>query len=138
MKLNQPVSVIMTSEVHTVQDKDSLDRAISLIRKHHIRHLPVLRGEKVVGILSSTDVNRVTFDTIFDNQDSSDEPILEMLTIPQIMSSNPKTVKPSDSIRSVAEMFITEDFHAAPVVEDGVLKGIVSTTDVIRCLLNGD
>jgi CBS domain-containing protein len=135
MKRREPISAIMTTHVHTVQETDSLSQAVNIIRKNHIRHLPVMRGERVVGILSSTDINRLTFGALFENQDGADEAILEMLQIPQVMSSNPKTVSPADPIRDVAELFTVEDFHAVPVVEEGILKGIVSTTDILRYML---
>jgi CBS domain-containing protein len=61
--------------------------------------------------------------------------MLEMLSIPQVMTSKPRSVTSDDSIKDVAEIFVSEDFHALPVVDDGVLKGIVTTTDVIRYML---
>jgi acetoin utilization protein AcuB len=72
---------------------------------------------------------------LFENQEGADEAVLEMLSIPQVMTAKPRMVDPNDLIRDVAEIFANEEFHALPVVEDGVLKGIVTTTDVIRYML---
>jgi CBS domain-containing protein len=61
-----------------------------------------------------------------------------MLTIPQVMSHKPRVVKESDTIKQVAEVLASEEFHALPVVKDNdesVLAGIVTTTDVIRYML---
>ena len=136
MNLGDNISNIMTGNVHSVKPEDELYRAIKLIRKHKIRHLPVVDQGTVVGIISSTDLNRLTFGGIFDNQDGTDEAILEMLTIPQVMTSRPRTVLENQSIREVAEIFAREGFHALPVVGvDGELKGIVTTTDIIKLLL---
>ncbi|TVR87438.1 MAG: CBS domain-containing protein [Saprospirales bacterium] len=135
MNMDQKVSEIMSTNVHSVKLTDNLHRAIRLIRKHKIRHLPVVDGKQIAGIISSTDLNRLTFGGIFDNQDSSDEAILEMLSIPQVMTSKPRTVNVNNTVTEVAEIFVKEGFHAMPVVENDVLAGIVTTTDVIKFML---
>ncbi len=136
MKKREPVSKIMTAEVAAVNESDKLADAVAIIRNKRIRHLPVMQGERVSGIISATDVNRLTFGSLFENQEGADEAVLEMLSIPQVMTSNPKTVSPEDSIKDVAEIFSKEQFHALPVVEGNELKGIVTTTDVIRYMLD--
>lgn len=135
MKKREPVKDIMTSNVFTVQENEKLARVIELFRKHKIRHLPVLSGKKISGMISRTDINRLTFGALFDNQEGADEAILEILSIPQVMTSKPKVVAITDSVKDVAEIFANEEFHALPVVEGEELKGIVTTTDVIKYLL---
>ena len=136
MKKREPISKIMTEEVAFVQESDKLAEAVSIIRRKKIRHLPVMKGNAVSGIISATDINRLTFGSLFENQEGADEAVLEMLSIPQVMTSKPRTVSPEDSIKDVAEIFSKEQFHALPVVEGEELKGIVTTTDVIRYMLD--
>lgn len=136
MKKREPVKDIMTSNVFTVQENEKLAKVIELFRKHKIRHLPVLSGKKISGMISRTDINRLTFGALFENQDGADEAILEILSIPQVMTSKPKVVSITDSIKEVAEIFANEEFHALPVVEGEDLKGIVTTTDLIKYLLD--
>ncbi len=135
MKKREPVSYIMTKDVYVVQETHRLTDAVAILKKHKIRHLPVMKGNEVSGIISRTDINRLTFGALFDNQEGSDEAVLEMLSITQVMTSKPRTVSPNDSIRDVAEIFAKEEYHALPVVENGELKGIVTTTDVISYML---
>lgn len=125
----------MTKNVATVQVSDDLHDVIDLVKKNHIRHVPVLEGHDVVGIISSTDINRLTFSSLFENQEGADEAILEMLSISQVMTQKPRTVEASLSIRDVAEILASEEYHALPVIENGQLVGIVTTTDVIKYLL---
>jgi len=136
MKKREPVSTIMTTNVFTVQENGTLQDVVNLFRKHKIRHIPVLSGNKIAGMISRTDINRLTFGALFDNQEGSEEAVLEILTIPQVMTSKLKSVNADDPIKEVAEIFSKEEFHALPVVEGDVLKGIVTTTDVIRYLLD--
>lgn len=135
MKKREPISSIMTTKVVAVQEQDKLQDVMEIFRKHKIRHLPVLSGKKIAGIISRTDINRLTFGALFENQEGADEAVLEILSIPQVMTSKLKMVNPNDSIRDVAEIFATEEFHALPVVEGEELKGIVTTTDIIKYML---
>lgn len=135
MKKREPVKEIMTKEVYSVQENQKLSTVLELFRKHKIRHLPVLNGKKISGIISRTDINRLTFGALFENQEGADEAVLEILSIPQVMTGKPRVVQENDTIKSVAEIFASEEFHALPVVENGELRGIVTTTDVIRYML---
>ena len=135
MKRREPISHIMTKNVATVQVSDDLHDVIDLVKKNHIRHVPVLEGHDVVGIISSTDINRLTFSSLFENQEGADEAILEMLGISQVMTQKPRTVEATLSIKEVAEILASEEYHALPVIENGQLAGIVTTTDVIKYLL---
>jgi CBS domain-containing protein len=135
MKRREPISHIMTKNVLTVKVTDDLHEVIDLIKKNHIRHLPVLEGKEIVGMISRTDINRLTFSSLFENQEGADEAVLEMLTIQQVMTQKPRTVEASLSIREVAEILTKEEYHALPVVENGSLVGIVTTTDIIKYML---
>lgn len=135
MKKREPLSHIMTKSVITVNQNDDLKKVVEKLKANSIRHIPVVNGKEVAGIISRTDINRLTFGALFDGQDGADEAILEMLTISQVMTSKPKTVSSDTIIRDLAEIFVKEEFHALPVVDNGELKGIVTTTDVMKYLL---
>ncbi|MBW1657474.1 CBS domain-containing protein [Flavobacterium quisquiliarum] len=135
MKKREPISHIMTKSVITVNQNDNLKNVVEKLKANSIRHIPVVNGKEVIGIISRTDINRLTFGALFDGQDGADEAILEMLTIPQVMTAKPKTVPSELIIRDLAEIFVKEEFHAAPVVDNGELKGIVTTTDVLKYFL---
>jgi len=135
MKKREPISHIMTKSVVTVNQNDDLTKVVEKLKSNSIRHLPVVNGKKVVGIISRTDINRLTFCALFDGQEGSDEAVLQMLTIPQVMTAKPKTVSSNTIIRDLAEIFSKEEFHALPVVDNDELQGIVTTTDVIRYFL---
>ena len=136
MKKREPVSHIMTKDVISVEENDKLNEVVAIFRKKGIRHLPVKKGGKVTGMISRNDINRLTFGALFDNQEGTDEAILQMLTIPQVMTAGLRTVSSDTSIREVAEIFSTAEYHSLPVVDDGELRGIVTTTDVIRYMLD--
>ena len=140
MKKNETVSAIMTEEVMTVQVKDDLQTARNLMVKNKIRHVPVFQGKKLVGIISRTDIDRLSFSTLFtdEGEEEGDEAAVDMLTIAQVMTHKPRVVTRAATIREVAQILTQEEFHALPVVDEkdaSKLAGIVTTTDVIRYLL---
>jgi CBS domain-containing protein len=135
MKHREPISKIMTANVYIVKESDPLREAVAAIQKNKIRHLPVLKGNEVCGIISSNDINRLMFGSLYDNQDGANEAIFDSLTIPQVMTTHPRTVSSHDTIKEVAEILSTSEFHALPVVDNGELKGIVTSTDIIKYML---
>ena len=75
MKKREPISHIMTKSVVTVNQNDDLTKVVEKLKSNSIRHLPVVNGKKVVGIISRTDINRLTFGALFDEQEGSDEAV---------------------------------------------------------------
>lgn len=135
MKKNEAVSYIMTKDVISVDENNKLAEVVRIFKKKNIRHLPVKNGKKITGMISRNDINRLTFGAIFDNQEQIDDAILDLLTIPQVMAANVHSVSSDTSIKEVAEIFSSAEYHSLPVVDDGELKGIVTTTDVIKYML---
>lgn len=136
MKKRKPVSDIMTRHVHTVDiAKDDLHSVMNLINSKHLRHVPVVHKDKLVGIISKSDINRLTFSSLFEGQEQADEAVLDMLKIEHVMTNGPKSVASTTTIREVAEILANEEYHSLPVVDDGELVGIVTTTDVIKYML---
>ena len=136
MKKGTPISAIMTKHVITLNTKDNLETAERLFKKHHIRHIPVVKGKKIIGMLSYTDLLRISFaDAVDETETDVDTLVYNMFTIDQVMAKNIVTVKSSATIKEVAKILATQEFHALPVVDNGILVGIVTTTDLINYLL---
>lgn len=137
MKQRVAVSKIMTDNLVKLNLNDSLTKAESLFKKNKIRHLPVVSGDEIVGMLSYTDLLRISFaDATDESGDSVETTVYDMFTLEQVMTSNVKTVDAEDNIKDVAEIFTSAEFHALPVVEDNKLVGIVTTTDIIKYLVS--
>ena len=132
-----PVSTIMTSELVTVNVDDGLDKAEHLLKKHRIRHIPVVEGRKIVGMLSMNDILRISFaDGAYREEDNISSSIYEMFTIKNLMRSKLEVVSSTDSIKDVAGRFVASEYHSIPVVDNGELVGMVTTTDMIKYLLS--
>jgi CBS domain-containing protein len=135
MKKGTPVSAIMSKDVITLNRTDDLDTAEHLFKKNKIRHIPVVSGKEIMGMLSLTDLLRISFAGAMDDEETSDTIVYNMFTIEQIMAQNLISVTSSTTIKEVAELLSKKEFHAIPVVDDGELMGIVTTTDLINYLI---
>ena len=134
---NVSVSTIMTSNVVKLNLSDSLTKAESLFKKHNIRHIPVVNGDAIVGMLSYTDLLRISFvDAAFDDEEVVDSTVYNMFTVQQVMAKNLVKVDSETTIKEVAEILAKKEFHALPVVANDVLVGIVTTTDLVKYLLD--
>ncbi|WP_396151053.1 CBS domain-containing protein [Flavobacterium sp.] len=136
MKKQVPVSTIMTKNVIKLNVTDDLTKAEMLFKKHHIRHIPVVNSNKIIGMLSYTDLLRISFVDAVDEEDEVvDVTVYNMFTVEQVMAKKLVTVSPETTIKEVAEILSSREFHALPVVEGDLLVGIVTTTDIIKYLL---
>ena len=136
MKRLEPISKIMTRELITLSLSDDLYTAEKLFKKHHIRHIPIVENEHIIGMLSYSDLKRISFLDSYDAHEVEiDNAIYDILSIQQLMVKNLVKVNSSITIKSVAEILATNEFHALPVVENDILVGIVTTTDLLKYLL---
>ncbi|QBN18735.1 CBS domain-containing protein [Flavobacterium nackdongense] len=137
MKHKVPVSTIMTKNVVKLNVSDTLTKAESLFKKHHIRHIPVVKDKLIIGMLSYTDLLRISFaDELDDEENTIDITIYNMFSVEQVMTKNLTTIFPETTIKEAAEILSKNEFHALPVIENGALVGIVTTTDLIKYLID--
>lgn len=136
MKQKVPVSTIMTKNIVKLNLSDDLTKAEMLFKKHHIRHIPVVYSNKIVGMLSYTDLLRISFaDAIDDDEDVVDTTVYNMFTVEQVMAKKIVSITPETTIKEAAEILASKEFHALPVCEGELLVGIVTTTDLIKYLI---
>lgn len=137
MKKNVPISTIMTTSIIKLNITDTLTKAETLFKKNHIRHIPVVNSNKIVGMLSYTDLLRISFADAVDEDDTIiDSTVYNMFSVEQVMSKNLVSVSPETTIKATAEILAKREFHALPVCEGDLLVGIVTTTDLIQYLID--
>ncbi len=136
MKRLEPVSKIMTKNLITLTLHDDLYEAEKLFKENHIRHIPIVEDEHIIGMLSCSGLERIGFLDSYDSDETKvDNAIYSMLNIGQLMVKNPTVINSSTTVKSVVEILAKNEIHALPVVENDILVGIVTTTDVLNYLL---
>lgn len=133
MKKRTPVSKIMSSNPITVNTTQSLKDVDSIFEAENIRHLPVVSGNKVIGILSKTDLQKISFVNSFQAGQVTTA-MYDVLNIEQVMTKNVNSIQKDDTIHSVAEILSESEYHALPVLDGDDLVGIVTSTDLIKYL----
>lgn len=114
---------IMSRHVATVDEGQPLSLALQMMLWSGARHLPVLHDHRLVGVLSERDILRY--------QASSNDPQAMRMPVKEAMSAPAKYVHPETSLSEAAARLAEDKIGCLPVVEQGVLKGIVTTTDFL-------
>lgn len=135
MKKNEPVSNIMSNDISAVQDGQSLSEVRHKMVGSNIHHIPVLSGNKLVGMVSFTDMMKLNVVINGADDRAIDTIIDQQFNIGDIMSTQLTTLDTRDTIRQAAEILSENNFHAVPVTNDSSeLQGIVTSSDLIRYL----
>jgi CBS domain-containing protein len=134
LDLEANVRRLMTPDPWAVRVGDSLTDVWTGMLNGGFHHVPVVSGERLVGMLSITDLAQVLRDVPTELRDTG--VILdETSSVDKLMTHTVDTVPVSARVRDVVERFALGRYHAVPVVDGDVLVGIVTTTDLARALL---
>lgn len=136
MKHRESVQKIMATNPLTVHEKQSVSEVHQLMVDKKIHHVPVVNGTTLIGLISATDLMRVSYGDVNKQDPRTVDALLDTYSIRDVMQEDILTLKPSDTVRDAAEHLARGDFHSLPVVdEDGSLAGMVTSTDLIKYLL---
>ena len=135
MKTHVPITHIMTSQVFTVDKNTSLTEVEHVMKRKHIRHVPIVEETNIIGIVSLTDLQRLSYTSSFaevDDDGGEDVAIFDLLTLDQVMVRNPLCIQKNATVGDACDILIRMDFHALPVVDGKELIGIVTSTDLLK------
>jgi acetoin utilization protein AcuB len=125
----------MTPNPITIDPLTTLPEAHKLMKECHIRRLPVVEHDKVVGILTLGDVREAS------PSDATSLSIFELnyllakLTVEKIMTRDPIVIAPTATIREAAQLMLDHKLGGLPVVENDKLVGIITESDIFRVLV---
>ena len=148
------VKDVMSKNVITISPEESISNAIDKMAKNNISGLIVVEDEKVVGVISESDVLKIFKSefpelklssnislSIFSLIKSGIKIIREIkkigkLKVKDLMSKKVFFVKPEDTILEAARIMSKKDVRRLPVIdENGKLVGVISRTDILRALV---
>jgi acetoin utilization protein AcuB len=117
------VQKYMTTSPHTIGDDQPMSVAHRMMREHNIRHLPVLHGAKIVGMVSDRDLNMV--ETL---KDVDPRKVL----VSEAMSEDPYLVSPDAALDEVVSTMAQSKYGSAVVTQHDKVVGIFTTVDACR------
>lgn len=117
---------LMIREPITIADTTTVDEAIVCMKTNSIRHLPVVDGDrKLLGFVTLADLKQGLIPSMVGD-----------LTLTDLMIKNPITVAPERDIEIAAQLIYKHKIGGLPVVEDGILVGIITVTDLLGAFIN--
>lgn len=123
MKAIPEISKYMTTIPHTIGSDQSLEKAIEVMSKFKIRHLPVLSAGKLVGILSDRDVRLV---------ESFRDVDVRKVKVDEAYSPDPYITSPKSSLADVCSEMASHKYGCALVCDNGKLVGIFTWIDALN------
>lgn len=124
-KVNPRIDRHMTTSPYSIGQEQKLSQAHKLMRAHNIRHLPVLHGGKLVGVLSDRDLHLI--ESLRDVDPDS-------VLVEEAMSPTVYTVEPDAPLADVVREMAHHKYGCAVVAEAGKVVGVFTTIDAMRVL----
>jgi len=120
----------------SVDENDSMKKAMDLLRERDIRHLPVLKdGEKLVGILTERDIKQASPSPATALEIREIYYLLDKVKVKQIMTRRPYTISSTAPIEEAALIMREKKIGCLPVVDGGKLVGILTETDLLDAFI---
>jgi CBS domain-containing protein len=126
------VREIMMGSPVTLKPDDTLALANDVISLGRIRHIPVVEDGKLRGMLTERDLMGAAATQIFGLKQSSKNALLKSVQIRDVMKKRVVTVAPDTPIKDAAHLLADKKIGCLPVVSEGTLVGLVTTTDILR------
>ncbi len=114
----------MTKDPVTIDRNALLQDAVSLMKEHSIRHLPVLENDQLVGFITESDLRQFYFPSM-----------VEDIPVHQVMIINPITINVSANIESAARLIHGYKIGGLPVLDKKKLVGIITATDILSSFI---
>ncbi len=130
------VSDWMTKRVYTVSPDDYLSDAIALMRERRIKHVPVVKGGKLRGIISDRDIKEFTPSKATTLDIYELHYLLAKTQIKDIMQTKVSTIAPDTPVEEAAMLLLDRNIGCLPVVDEGKIMGIISDRDIYRALVD--
>ena len=127
----------MSRTVFTIDLNESIHDAMKLLKKHDIRMLPVMKKDKLVGVITDRDIKRASASDATTLSVHELNYILSKVKVSEIMSDKPITVPFDYTIEETAEVLLNHKISGLPVVDhDGGIVGTITQTDIFREIIS--
>jgi CBS domain-containing protein len=130
------VRELMCEKVATVARRDTVEIADGVMTMGRIRHLPVVEGSEVIGVLSQRDLFRSALGAALAYGIQRPQELMRMLEVGDVMTTPAVTIEPEALVQDAARAMEEKRIGCLPVVEKGRLVGILTDTDILRYATN--
>lgn len=124
----------MSAPVTTIPHDARLLEAALALRRTGFRHLAIVNGDQLVGIITDRDVHRYAPSMLGNLSQEEYNSIFEETPLERVMTRNPQTITPATSVREAVKMMHERKLGCLPVVDQDRLVGIITTSDMLGLL----
>ena len=128
------VREMMTTDIEVLERNDTLLTVEERMATKQLRHLPVLEQGDIVGMVTQRDLFKAAMSSAMGYGEKAQQAYLRSVHVKEIMTYPVVTISPDTSVAAAAEMIITKGIGCLPVVDGTTLVGMVTKTDLLRCL----
>jgi CBS domain-containing protein len=125
---------MMSTDIQVVDRNDHLRMVEERMAAGQLRHLPVVDQGALVGLVTQRDLFKAAMSSAMGYGEKAHKAFLQSVRVKEIMVSPVVTVTPETSVAEAADMMMQRGLGCLPVVEREKLVGIVTKTDLLRCL----
>jgi CBS domain-containing protein len=130
---DQAVETVMTRDFVSVEPGERLDFVDDVMQLGRIRHMPVVEGGKLVGVVSQRDLLAASLSRALDFDAQQRRTFMRSVEVSEVMSRNPISAAPETSLRAAARLVLRHRIGCLPVVDAaGKLVGLLTETDLLR------
>ncbi len=127
----------MASQPVVVDENTSIMKATQLMKEHHIRRIPVVRDDMLVGIVSDRDIKEAAPSKATSLDVHELYYLLSEIKVRDIMTKNPLVLKENDSVERAAVIMLENTISGLPVVNDkGQVVGMITQTDILKVMIS--
>ena len=125
------VGDIISDNVITLTAKDDVKKAFEVMKTNNIRHIPVLEGNELIGIVTNTDLRQVLIPSKTESSENVYYFTSKFSTVEEIMTKNPVIVSPQADVEEAAALLQHYKIGGLPVVDGKDLVGMITETDIL-------
>ncbi|MCX5909432.1 MAG: CBS and ACT domain-containing protein [Deltaproteobacteria bacterium] len=129
------VSKKMKRDLVTISKDERMTTAKKILQEKNIRHLPVVDGKKLVGLVTNMDIRKAEASPATSLEIRELHYLLDKIKVSEIMTRNVITISPDISVEEATTLLHANKIGCLPVVEDGNLVGIITEDDVLAILI---
>ncbi len=131
------VSDWMSRELLSVEAFDSIGTARRIMAKHRVNQLPVLDGDKLIGIVTDRDIRDAYPTSMMIHRVKEIDRFADSYTVEAVMTFNVITVQPETPLAHAVTLLRRHRIGSLPVVRKGQLVGIITRSDILDFVLSG-
>jgi CBS domain-containing protein len=128
---SKTVRDLMSSELVTVEEHESLSIADRVMKLGRIRHMPVVSGPRLIGLLSQRDLLHNALSEALGGSTEENARVLDAIRVADCMTKDPVTVSPETSLAEAAQVMLKYKYGCLPVVLNDELVGILTEADFV-------